>query len=352
MQLIHIAVFIVGGLVYAALVPPRQRGWALMIASVVVLYWLQPTLTIRYLDFVLPTATLALTAVVWWVTRRNAPTENAVDDSRTPPPNPLPASREGEQISFLLPSPVDGGRAGDRGKPGRQPHPKEDNLETARENRLALIVIAALVIGLSLTRYLVPELRPTASRAPDTLAVIAVLALLGGLSWVLWRRLRRWPRLLTGMIVLLVVLFAVVKAEALAVAVSGRLRSLTGQDVTLARFADLEWLGFSYIAFRLIHTLRERQMGKLPALTLREFVTYVIFFPAITAGPIDRAERLVKDDRALQNPSLNPSPSTGESIQPSLPLSVYGEGGGGRGSLLTSPRLIEAGGRITIGLFK
>ena len=49
----------------------------------------------------------------------------------------------------------------------------------------------------------------------------------------------------------------------------------------------------------MIHTLRDRQSGLLPALSLREYLTYVIFAPAYTAGPIDRAERFAEDFRAL-----------------------------------------------------
>ncbi|HET9588366.1 MAG TPA: MBOAT family O-acyltransferase, partial [Anaerolineales bacterium] len=60
---------------------------------------------------------------------------------------------------------------------------------------------------------------------------------------------------------------------------------------------DLRWLGISYIAFRLIHVLRDKQLGRLPELTLPEFATYVVFFPALTAGPIDRAERFAQDLR-------------------------------------------------------
>ena len=66
----------------------------------------------------------------------------------------------------------------------------------------------------------------------------------------------------------------------LATAVSHQWRNLTNQDTSLASAADLSWLGFSYIAFRLLHTLRERQTGKLPALSLREYTSYVLFFPA------------------------------------------------------------------------
>jgi D-alanyl-lipoteichoic acid acyltransferase DltB (MBOAT superfamily) len=126
----------------------------------------------------------------------------------------------------------------------------------------------------------------------------------------------------TGIFVILIVgLFIILKTEPLAAGVSAGLRSLAGQNPELAVGIDLRWLGFSYIAFRLIHVLRDRQMGVLPVMSLREHMTYVIFFPALTAGPIDRAERFVADERAM--------PPT-----------------------LTASCLVEAAGRITIGLVK
>ena len=70
-----------------------------------------------------------------------------------------------------------------------------------------------------------------------------------------------------------------------------------GQSVELAQAQDISWLGFSYVAFRLLHTLRDRLTGRLPDVSLREFVTYIIFFPAFTAGPIDRIQRFVGDLR-------------------------------------------------------
>jgi alginate O-acetyltransferase complex protein AlgI len=60
---------------------------------------------------------------------------------------------------------------------------------------------------------------------------------------------------------------------------------------------DLRWLGFSYIAFRLIHVLRDKQQRRLPELSLPEFATYVVFFLSLSAGPIDRAERFAGDLR-------------------------------------------------------
>src|SRR5688572_21782984 len=75
------------------------------------------------------------------------------------------------------------------------------------------------------------------------------------------------------------------------------IRELTKCSAESASASDLRWLGFSYIAFRLIHVLRDRQLGRLPELALPEFATYVVFFPSISAGPIDRAERFAQDLR-------------------------------------------------------
>jgi len=102
------------------------------------------------------------------------------------------------------------------------------------------------------------------------------------------------------------VLFAILKTDPLAKEASKLLRGWQGQSRQLAQAKELQWLGFSYVAFRLIHTLRDRQSGKLPVLSLRDYVIYVLFFPSLTAGPIDRAERFVQD---LQRVSSDTDPA-------------------------------------------
>jgi len=87
--------------------------------------------------------------------------------------------------------------------------------------------------------------------------------------------------------------------------------------VTLASPLDLNWLGFSYVAFRLIHTLRDRLTALLPSLTLREYVTYVLFFPAYIAGPIDRAERFVEDLRKVASGQWSVASENAVNIQQS-----------------------------------
>jgi D-alanyl-lipoteichoic acid acyltransferase DltB (MBOAT superfamily) len=56
-------------------------------------------------------------------------------------------------------------------------------------------------------------------------------------------------------------------------------------------------LGYSYIAFRILHTIRDRQSGRLPTASLAEYMTYIIFFPSLSAGPIDRIEHFLADLR-------------------------------------------------------
>ncbi len=251
MDLIHVAVFMLAALIYGALLPARARGWALMGMSVLAVYWLQPRLPIARLDFIFPTAALALTIIVWLATRQE-------------------------------------------GQP------------TTREDRAALGITAALVLALAATRYLGLDTgawwTPTASRPPGMVTVLVALLLLGGLGWgaaqLVPRRRDLW---LHGLILGIVALFVLLKTAPLAEALAGWLRSQTGRDAALADVADLRWLGFSYIAFRLIHTLRDRITGKLPMLSLRRYLTYVLFFPAIVSGPIDRAERYLKDDAALSD---------------------------------------------------
>jgi alginate O-acetyltransferase complex protein AlgI len=270
MTLAHIAIFAAAALVYGLLLPARWRGWYILIVSVIAVFWLQPLLPIRQLDFWLPTLTVMLTVAAWYLTR--------------------PA-----------------------GTPMR------------RDDWAALLVIAGTLLLLSLMRDVRAEFRPTASRPPEVWIVAGVMALVCGLGLALFRvlRLGRWRGLLTAMILIIVVLFVMLKAEPLAVAASAWLRARSGQDVSLASALDLGWLGFSYVAFRLIHTLRDRQTGRLPALSLREYATYVIFFPSLTAGPIDRAERFAPDYRAVE-------------VEPGL----------------TASRVVIGGGRIFIGLFK
>jgi alginate O-acetyltransferase complex protein AlgI len=50
-------------------------------------------------------------------------------------------------------------------------------------------------------------------------------------------------------------------------------------------------LGFSYLAFRVIHVLIEVRRNQMPVPSLTLYLAYLFFLPAYTAGPIDRLNR-------------------------------------------------------------
>ena len=228
----------------------------LFAASVLAVYWLQPALPVRNLDFGLPTASIGLAAAVWIVTaRKRAPAGEAA----------TPAGSAGSRM--------------------------------AREDWIALLVLGLAISALALTRYL--NLGPilTAARPPEFIWVLSGLAIaivfLGGL-WFFAPR--RWLPV-AGILVLLA-LFAVVKNGCLH---PGRVGESSGG-----------WRGNPRNSPRPRYPLAGVFLHRVPAdpcppgpddgqparHSLREFITYGIFFPAVTAGPIDRVERFVKDLRA------------------------------------------------------
>lgn len=241
MTLLAIGVFVVLGLVLGLAAQSKWRIWALMVVSVLSLYWLQPATALRNADFWLPTAALVLTALSW-----------AVISSQ-----------------------------GDRGE----------------KPWLTWIVFGTIPLALVGLRYLPWDFYLTATR-PPSLAQAGPIVLISIVATVLTALLARRSRHLVWLpATLLVGLFVVLKTEPLADAASRWARGLTGQNPDLADSLDLTWLGFSYFAFRLLHTIRDHAAGRLPVMNAREYVTYVLFFPALAAGPIDRAERFVQDLR-------------------------------------------------------
>jgi alginate O-acetyltransferase complex protein AlgI len=259
MTLTHILIFSAAALLYMILLPSSWRKWALFAGSIIAIYWLQPAIIIRRIDFIFPTATLALVALSWLVTR--APEQ-----------------------------------------------------KWTREDNVAAALMAVLVVAMSLNRFIQDAYQITPSVPPDMLTVLIAV---GGVIvfLVVLYRLPQRPLALLVML-LIVVLFVILKTTSLADEAKRLLLDWQGQSHDLLPRANLEWLGFSYVSFRLLHTLRDRQTGKLSTLTLREYVTYVIFFPSFTAGPIDRAQRFQTDLQDL------PGPEPSRLVQGSMRIAV------------------------------
>jgi D-alanyl-lipoteichoic acid acyltransferase DltB (MBOAT superfamily) len=239
---VYIVVFIVIAALLGFVTHDRWRVHLLMAVSALAVYALQPTLPVRGLDFYLPTVILGLAVLGWILTT-----------------------------------------------------PRE--MRSWRTNWLAALLLAVLVLALALTRYLGLSLPLTASRPPQTQVVLVILALLALTAWLLSRFTAPARVALTAAFIFILLLFVFLKVPSLSLQASLFLRSLNEQSRATASALDIRWLGFSYIAFRFLHTLRDRQSGRLPPVSLAEYVTYIVFFPTLAAGPIDRLERFVGDLR-------------------------------------------------------
>jgi alginate O-acetyltransferase complex protein AlgI len=222
------------------------RGWLLLVLSIAILFWLQPEIpAIRQLDFALPSIILALAAIGWALTRSEA-------------------------------------------------------ARLAQDDWIALLVTIGMILTLTLPRYIdIPILSSLTSRPPDTWFVGVVL-FLGGIAFaLLLHLLSDWRNRMAVFALFLVLVFVITKQDTLTTGLVAFLRVQVGSDPTLASAIDFRWLGFSYVVFRILHTLRDRQTGILPPSSLRQYLTYVVFFPAVVAGPIDRLENHLKHDNLL-----------------------------------------------------
>ena len=215
---------------------------------------MQPSTPIRNLDFWLPTASLILTTLTWATTRSKAPPEKRLTQTT------------------------------------------------------ALIILGVFLL-IALTRYAGPFCCLTSTRPPPfplVLQGLLLAAILVAIPYFIPSK-RLFSAVAIGLILSL---FILLKSQPLTRLSSALLRGATGQSPDLASFLDLPWLGFSYLAFRLLHVLRDYQMDRLPDYSLSEFVTYAIFFPTYVAGPIDRAPRFVEDLRqsSQHDPNAHHSP--------------------------------------------
>jgi alginate O-acetyltransferase complex protein AlgI len=239
-SLFSLIIVIFASLLIGLLAKGKWHSWCLLVASILAIYWLQPATPIRHLDFWLPTACLILTILTWILTKpKDAP--------------------------------------------------------DLRSNLKAGLVIAAAILLIGLTRYLGPACCLTPTRPPALYQIVLVFVAVALIVALATRYATSRVAWIYGSIILIIVLFVIQKSEPLAELVSMGLRSMNAQSVNLASAIDIRWLGFSYVAFRLMHTLRDRVSGRLPDLTLMEYLTYVIFFPAYIAGPIDRVQRFIQN---------------------------------------------------------
>ena len=233
--------FIIAAIAFLVGQMKNGRTLALLGVSTFLIYWLQPVQENVTLTFWLPTATLVATVLTWLLTS-------------TP------------------------------------------EVRSWRQNLPAAMVLLAVIIYLDLNRYFQLEgIFITATPRPQW--VIALFIILLVFAFLI-ARFREFPPVLFVIAAVgLIVIFVLIKLPSLLSLLLAVVSALRGKEA--GGSISLAWLGFSYVAFRLLHTILDRKAGRLPAVSLADYVNYVIFFPAFTAGPIDRLERFTRD---LNNP--------------------------------------------------
>jgi alginate O-acetyltransferase complex protein AlgI len=258
-SIFYLFIVVIASFLIGLLARGKWRNWCLLVASILAIYWLQPATPIRHLDFWLPTACILLTILCWVFTAPKGILELPTD---------LP--------TFAL--------------------------------------IFSVILVISAIRYLEPFCCLTPTLPPAINQVLIAIIAITAIILFSVRFVTRWTAWIFGLTVFIIALFVVLKFDPLTKLVSASLRSINSQPTSLASVMDIRWLGFSYVAFRLIHTLQDRLNGRLPELSLMEYVIYVIFFPAYSAGPIDRVQRFMQDLRKNFQPSIDASLEGGKRI--------------------------------------
>lgn len=205
--------------------------------STFIIYWLQPPQGPITLTFWLPTTTLVITVLVWLVTS----TSEARD---------------------------------------------------WKQNLPAAAVLLSVILFVDLNRYFqIESILIAATPRPQWVGALVVA--LAAFAIVI-ARCREFPPVLFIFAVFgLILLFVLIKVPSMLSVLSETVSALRGKESSGS--ISLSWLGFSYVSFRLLHTILDRKAGRLPSVPLAEYVIYVIFFPSFTAGPIDRLERFIRD---------------------------------------------------------
>ena len=236
MTVLHIFILASIAFIIGRIKHPRLRAYFILLANLFTIYWFQQSATTLFnISFWLPTATIVLVIISWAVT--------------SPP-----------------------------------------EIKTLRNNWDSLLLILLTVLAIDLTRILGSENNLFGELALPRPAVVLFAVGAFFLLVVLILRLTKLRKLfLSGVVFLIIVAFIIIKLPAL--------NALITKEISPVPKETLTWLGFSYFAFRILHTLRDRQNGKLISASLSEYVIYVTFFPAFMAGPIDRIDRFLGDLR-------------------------------------------------------
>ncbi len=228
----------------------RYQPWKslLIFTSMSLYYWLQPSSPIRYVDFWLPTFVVILA----WLTYAG-------------------------MLSFRL--------------------------ATLRKNIGELGLVLLPTLAASLNRYLaICCITPTLPPSIDRVLIFLILAIFI-VTFITRVSPQKWH--FPFIILILFIIFMFLKTPYLTLQLSKSWREFNHQPIQYSLPIDIQWLGISYIILRMAHILIDVGAKRQPLPDFQTYFLYLIFFPALIAGPIDLFPHFQKEvNAAPQTPPL------------------------------------------------
>lgn len=256
MNLIQITSAALGSLAFRFLDKDRNKEKAIFIANIFFLFLLQPNSSLRSLNVLLPWATIFLILAVGLGVSGTSSRQEIAQIALFSLSGFLP---------FVLPEFFPGLKT------------------TALDKNINQTVLGIFLLG--------------------SVCCIAVLA-----------RIKQKRSYLLFFLAFILVLFVILKQPAISTWASRGWRILFQQKGELASSLDLRWIGYSYIAFRLIHVIREFQKGRFQDISLLRFMNFCLFFPALSAGPIAKYDDFSQQMQQPVNTVESSLPEGGERL--------------------------------------
>lgn len=228
----------------------KGKGSLLLAFSTILVFFLQPRFDLEAVTFLVPLATIGIAIISWALTS------------------------SGESRSF-------------------------------KKNWSAFAIILVITFLIWANRYFKVDIF-FETNTPSILIFLGAWIAIVAIFFVVFKLLRWQKGLIIAAFVSLIFAFILIKSPQVAGFAHWVASKLIGRTTKYAPFM-FQWFGYSYIAFRILHTYLEHRAGRMPEVTLEEYVNYVIFFPALAAGPIDRIQRFLADlrnPRKIDNDSL------------------------------------------------
>ncbi|MGV8024933.1 MAG: MBOAT family O-acyltransferase [Anaerolineaceae bacterium] len=155
-----------------------------------------------------------------------------------------------------------------------------------RKEAVQVIVFSILGFLPFLFSEFIPALKTTGLDKNINQNVLGTFLLISACIVIVLNFLKKKKNYLSIFLVLILVIFFILKQPQISYLASKGWRTLFQQNTELASNQDIRWIGYSYIAFRIIHVIREYQKQRFHEISLIRFMNFCLFFPTLTAGPI------------------------------------------------------------------